>query len=140
MNAECFAARLRELRDQSGLTQQQLADAAGLTREGVAQLETGRREPAWRTVVGLCQALSVTADAFLQESSSHHEAKRGRPRKASTEANGDQPKKTTKKRKIAKCMRHNARAPATRCRRNGRAIRRASDPNATRRVKAASKN
>jgi transcriptional regulator with XRE-family HTH domain len=103
MNAEWFAARLRELREQSGLTQQQLADAAGLTREGVAQLETGRREPAWRTVVALCQALSVTADAFLQEPDARPDAKRGRPRKASTDANGQgatTAKKTSRKRKM----------------------------------------
>jgi transcriptional regulator with XRE-family HTH domain len=97
MNAEWFAARLRELREQSALTQQQLADAASLTREGVAQLETGRREPAWRTVVALCQALSVTADAFLQEPSAPPDTKRGRPRKAPVEARGDKPKKTAGK-------------------------------------------
>src|SRR5689334_16851970 len=67
MNPEWFAARLRELRGGAGLTQQQLADKAGLTREGVAQVETGRSEPAWRTVVALCDALGVSCDAFLRE-------------------------------------------------------------------------
>jgi transcriptional regulator with XRE-family HTH domain len=66
MNPEWFAGRLRELREQAGVTQQQLADRAGLTREGVAQLETGRREPAWRTVLALCQALEVSCEAFAQ--------------------------------------------------------------------------
>jgi transcriptional regulator with XRE-family HTH domain len=75
-----FAGRLREIREQAGLTQQQLADKAGLTREGVAQLETGRRRPAWDTVVVLCSALGVDCNTFMQEPASQS-AKRppGRP-------------------------------------------------------------
>jgi transcriptional regulator with XRE-family HTH domain len=82
MNAGWFAGRLRELREAAGLTQQQLAEKAGLTREGVAQLETGRREPAWRTVVSLCRALGTSCEAFLQEPSAQPGVKPGRPRKA----------------------------------------------------------
>jgi len=53
MKAEWFGPRLRELRERAGLTQQQLADACAprMTREGVAQLETGRNRPAWATVI-----------------------------------------------------------------------------------------
>ena len=50
-NPDWFAGRLRELREQAGVTQQQLAERAGLTREGIAQLEVGRRnrpgKPFW---------------------------------------------------------------------------------------------
>jgi transcriptional regulator with XRE-family HTH domain len=81
MNPEWFAGRLRELREAAGFTQQQLADKAGLTREGVAQLETERREPSWRTVVSLCQALGVSCEAFLKEPAAGHEPRPGRPRK-----------------------------------------------------------
>ncbi|HEY7425026.1 MAG TPA: helix-turn-helix transcriptional regulator [Gemmataceae bacterium] len=81
MNPEWFAGRLRELREAAGFTQQQLADKAGLTREGVAQLETERREPSWRTVVSLCQALGVSCEAFLKEPASGHKPGPGRPRK-----------------------------------------------------------
>jgi DNA-binding XRE family transcriptional regulator len=79
--AEWFAGRLRELREGAGLTQGQLADKAGLTREGVAQLETGRRKPAWETVVALCEALACGCEAFLQEPASAPGPRRGRPRK-----------------------------------------------------------
>jgi transcriptional regulator with XRE-family HTH domain len=95
MNAEWFAGRLRELREAAGLTQQQLADKAGLTREGVAQLETARREPSWRTVVSLCRALAVSCEAFLQEPAAGHEPKPGRPRKATPDA--DQAAEPTEK-------------------------------------------
>ena len=59
MEATWFAARLRELRADAGLTQQQLADKAGMTRIGVAQIEGGTRSPSWDTVIALCKALAV---------------------------------------------------------------------------------
>ena len=86
MNADWFAGRLRELREASGLTQQELAGRAGLTREGVAQLETGRREPAWRTVLALCQALRVECGEFTKEPATLPERRRGRPPKANPRA------------------------------------------------------
>src|SRR5262245_55522711 len=64
MTLEGFGIRLRGLRKAAGLTQQELANRAGLTREGIAQLETGRRSPAWATVEALCRALQVGPDAF----------------------------------------------------------------------------
>lgn len=81
MDASYFPGRLQELREQSGLTQLQLADKAGMTREGIAQLETGRRSPAWESVVALCQALGVKCDAFLQ-APAERPARLGRPPKA----------------------------------------------------------
>jgi transcriptional regulator with XRE-family HTH domain len=82
MQAEWFAGRLRELREAKGSTQQQLADAAGLKLGGIRDLEQGRRSPTWETVVALCKALGVTADAFLQEPQERLAAGPGRPRKA----------------------------------------------------------
>jgi transcriptional regulator with XRE-family HTH domain len=84
MNPQWFGPRLRELREARGWTQLELAGRAvpPMTREGVAQLETGRREPAWRTVLALCQALGVTPDGFTQEPSADAPPKPGRPKKA----------------------------------------------------------
>jgi transcriptional regulator with XRE-family HTH domain len=79
--AEWFAGRLRELRETAGLTQGQLADKAGLTREGVAQLETGRRKPVWETVLALTDALGVSCDAFAQEPVRSYLPGPGRPPK-----------------------------------------------------------
>src|SRR3954464_4719993 len=96
MRADWFSGRLRELREAAGLTQQQLAEKAGLTREGVAQLETGRREPTWRTVVALCGALAVDPDEFLKQPAERPPSARGRPRKSGVNAAGngrdDQPR------------------------------------------------
>jgi transcriptional regulator with XRE-family HTH domain len=77
-----FPARLRELREAAGLTQQALADASGLTREGVAQLETGRRSPTWATVLALASALGIKTDSFAQSAASNEYRGPGRPAKA----------------------------------------------------------
>jgi transcriptional regulator with XRE-family HTH domain len=82
MDADYFAARLKELREQAGLTQQELAERTGFTASGVSQWEMGRRVPAWPHVVALAEALGVTPDAFLAEPQARPPAGRGRPRKA----------------------------------------------------------
>ena len=84
MNADRFAVRLKELREGAGLTQQNLADDAGLKLGGIRDLEQGRRKPAWETVLALCKALGVDCTAFTVEPSSSPAAeapRRGRPRK-----------------------------------------------------------
>jgi DNA-binding XRE family transcriptional regulator len=82
---EWFAGRLRELREGAALTQMELAQKAGLTREGVAQLETGRRKPAWETVLALCAALECSCEAFIQPPAERPSAGPGRPRKEPAE-------------------------------------------------------
>jgi transcriptional regulator with XRE-family HTH domain len=79
INADYFAGRLKDLRTAAGLTQEQLAGKAGMTKDGVAQLEQGRREPAWATVLALAGALGVTCEAFTKEPAKRDPAKRGRP-------------------------------------------------------------
>lgn len=59
-----FGGRLKGLREAAGLSQQALADRAGLNVFGVAKLEQGQREPAWSTVLALAAALGVTCEAF----------------------------------------------------------------------------
>lgn len=76
-----FSHRLKELRTEKGFTQAELAEASGLTRDGVAQLESGRRSPAWITVVALAKALGVSCEAFLQPPADEKKAPRGRPPK-----------------------------------------------------------
>jgi transcriptional regulator with XRE-family HTH domain len=59
-----FGGRLRELREAAGLSQQELADKAGMHRQGVHKLEAGEREPAWGSVLALAKALGVSVAAF----------------------------------------------------------------------------
>jgi transcriptional regulator with XRE-family HTH domain len=82
VKAEWFAGRLRELREAAGLTQQQLAERAGMAWRTVTHLEGGDRKPTWETVLALCQALAVDCGEFAKEPAAQPEPRRGRPRKA----------------------------------------------------------
>ena len=85
--ASWFGARLRELREQAGLTQQQLADKCGVKWEAVSRWERGTREPGWSNVVALAEALGVECTAFLQELAPALPAGPGWPRKPRAPSN-----------------------------------------------------
>lgn len=74
-----FAARLKELRETAGLTQGQLAEKAGLSKAGIADLEQGRNRPSWDTVQALCNALGVSCEEFQREPAKREPQGRGRP-------------------------------------------------------------
>jgi transcriptional regulator with XRE-family HTH domain len=82
VDTDRFAGRLREIREGAGLTQQQLAERAGMTKDGIAQLEQGRRKPSWETVLALSDALQVSCEQFREEPGIRPEPKRGRPPRA----------------------------------------------------------
>jgi transcriptional regulator with XRE-family HTH domain len=61
-----LAVRLKRLREAAGLSQQDLAVAAGLSVGMVAQLEQGKRaDPRVSTVAGLARVLGVTIDELV---------------------------------------------------------------------------
>lgn len=51
--------RIKEARKARKMTQQQLAEAIGLTQNYIAMIETGRREPSDRTIADICQVCGV---------------------------------------------------------------------------------
>jgi DNA-binding XRE family transcriptional regulator len=63
---EGFSVRLRDLREELGLTQQRLADIADLTVTAVAMSERGERAPSLDTAMRLCWALDVAAGLSLE--------------------------------------------------------------------------
>ncbi len=82
-----FGTRLRELREAKGLTQSQLALAAGLSGGSVSNLEQGfRKTPSWETLQKLAGALGVGVEAFTEEAESDEKRERGRPRKPAPDA------------------------------------------------------
>jgi len=85
MDPKWFAGRLRELREQAGLTQKQLGTKAGLSERAIAQWERGVREPGWSNILALCQALDVECTTFTQQPASRPSPGAGRPRKATAE-------------------------------------------------------
>jgi len=85
MDAGIFAARMKELRRAAGLTQPELASKTGLSKSYVADLEQGRYEPSWSTVLAMATALGVKCDAFTEPPASSEPQGRGRPSSKSTD-------------------------------------------------------
>jgi transcriptional regulator with XRE-family HTH domain len=83
-----FHLRLKRLREAAGLTQGELAERAGMSKGGVANLEQGIRRPEWDTVQALAKALGVDCRAFQDDAAigdANEEAPktlRGRPPKS----------------------------------------------------------
>lgn len=86
---ETFGAALRRLRVSAGLTQERLAERAGVSAAGVAALEAGRRTaPRLHTVGLLCDALGVDAAqraALIASSTPIASASRRTPALAATD-------------------------------------------------------
>jgi transcriptional regulator with XRE-family HTH domain len=61
-----FGRNLREAREQSGLTQAQLSEAAPLDRAAISRLECGERSPDMRTLLRVCFALGTTPAELLR--------------------------------------------------------------------------
>lgn len=58
--------RLKALREQKGLTQEQLAAKAGISRGYLARLETARQDPRLSILDKLARALRVDVAALLK--------------------------------------------------------------------------
>ena len=63
-----FARRLREVREQRGLSQSDVAERTGLLQAAVSHFETGRRTPSLENLIRLVDALNVSADVLLGRS------------------------------------------------------------------------
>jgi DNA-binding XRE family transcriptional regulator len=59
-----FILRLKALREERNLTQDQLAEEAGLSLPTISALEQGQRAPSWDTVLRLAKALGVDPNEF----------------------------------------------------------------------------
>ena len=57
---------LREVRRQAGVTQEQLAEALGITQSYVSEVERGKYPPSWKYLVGLANAIGANAVELLR--------------------------------------------------------------------------
>jgi transcriptional regulator with XRE-family HTH domain len=55
-----FADELRELRQKAGITQEEVAARAGVSREYVSMLEAGKNMPSIDIFIRLCRAVSAS--------------------------------------------------------------------------------
>jgi transcriptional regulator with XRE-family HTH domain len=53
--------QVRELREDALMTQEELAEAAGITKDQVSRIERGAQSPRFRTIKKLADALGVDA-------------------------------------------------------------------------------
>lgn len=60
-----FGERLRQIREQQGLTQKQFAEKIGSTERGIRRYESGDREPAFRVIISILDNVDVSADYLL---------------------------------------------------------------------------
>lgn len=65
MNYAAMGARIRRRRREIGLTQEQLAEAAEVSPSFLGHIERGTRTASIDTLVRLCLALNMSADAVL---------------------------------------------------------------------------
>lgn len=63
--AEALANGMKELRKRLGMTQEQLAEAAGLHPQYVSQVERKKRSPAMKKIDAMAAALGVSAAELL---------------------------------------------------------------------------
>jgi len=63
---EAFAANVRRLRAERGLTQERLAQQAGLNLTDIARIETVKRDPGVRVSAKLARGLGVPLSELVQ--------------------------------------------------------------------------
>ena len=56
---------MRERRDKLGLSQQEVADRAGLSRANYSHIERGRREQNLKQMIGIAKVLKTNPDAYF---------------------------------------------------------------------------
>jgi transcriptional regulator with XRE-family HTH domain len=65
-NAAAFSKRMRKLREARDMTLQEVADASGITKSHVWEMEQGRSvNPSVNAIWGLARALAVSPAALL---------------------------------------------------------------------------
>ena len=69
---EQIGQKIKDLRNRNGLTQQELADRAELTKGFISQIERGQVSPSVVTLLDLIECLGTTASEFFKEAEQEH--------------------------------------------------------------------
>ena len=62
-----MVTKIKELRTQRGMTQQQLADLVSVSRQTINAIEKGDYNPTIRLCISICRALGKTLDELFWE-------------------------------------------------------------------------
>jgi len=60
-----FTEKLKDARTEKGLSQQQVAEAIGVTRSAYSNYEQGIREPDLNTLKKICMFFNISSDYLL---------------------------------------------------------------------------
>lgn len=74
-----FGTRLKQLREEKQLTQQQLADLLNVGRPTIAGYETKGKEPDFEKIIWLAKYFDVSIDYLLGNTGNRHEANKNSP-------------------------------------------------------------
>lgn len=61
----CFSENLKRIRENAGLTQEQLAQSVNVTRQAISRWESGRTEPDLATLIILAKVLNVGTEELV---------------------------------------------------------------------------
>jgi transcriptional regulator with XRE-family HTH domain len=64
---DLFAMRLKELRIESGLSQQELADALNVSKAIISYYESSKREPGFTVIIKLSKIFNVNTAYLMGE-------------------------------------------------------------------------
>lgn len=67
VNLMSFSSRLRQAREQAGLTQQSFADKIGVTKSAIGNYENGVSSPKWDVLIKIFDALQVEPNFLYQD-------------------------------------------------------------------------
>ena len=65
INYEAIRTRIKRLRKANGFTQESLAEAAGISVDGLQSIERGVRQPSLQTLLNICGVFGITIDELL---------------------------------------------------------------------------
>jgi len=71
MNYQIIGMNIRECRLEANLTQEALAELAGIGQQFLSKLERGKGIPSLATVMSLCDALHVNTERLLSRCAAH---------------------------------------------------------------------
>lgn len=60
-----LGSKIKQLRDQSGITSQQLAEMSNVSQAYISQIENNRRQPSYNTLQAIAFALNTSIDCIL---------------------------------------------------------------------------
>ncbi|MBR1598646.1 MAG: helix-turn-helix transcriptional regulator [Lachnospiraceae bacterium] len=67
MDLKCIGKRIREKRDQQGLTREEVSEMAGISANYLGTIERGEKIPRLEVIIKIANSLKVTSDDLLQD-------------------------------------------------------------------------